>query len=748
MGSAIRWVIGVCASCVLLISALAVVRAAGQPFPGLFVDPYGDFSNVHLPGWETQRLHLSVGDHICIDGPLGDPEFPCTSGSDVDRATRRSFERGARSLSITVQGRAARRQLNVPIRSVGAAEIWWFWGLYVSVAACILWSGLVSHSVAARRTAAHAHLFLSFSAFIFLTTFLDYHTTRWLAPLFGASTVGNAAGLCALAVFFPSPLALPRWARLVLGLTTMLAAASLVLLALDPVIFWNLHGLRAAVTAVSPLPLLILGAVTLLRLRSASGSDRLELVSAAWGIAVAPALVGLAFATVLITGQAFFHVLLPFAVLAFPLSVSYSFIRHNILGSERLVRRGHFAPPALVAGVCAGGSVWAIARESDGSTTAPILAGVVATVAIAGAAWIVIERAAIFSARRFRPTIEKLADALATLRDPEAIRDRLVKSVAELLRTEIVEFREHDDPADKQGERHLSSKLLVIPLRAAGETFGTVLVNTRASRAPFSTQDVQLAETMASFCAQALRNARSLSALEELRDLERTAGSQGRRVTMDLIGAELAHEVAYPLNYFRHFLSRLSAGRGYDESDVEIGKEEVDRLSRMLGSLRSLQLPPQSLTPVRLAVAAERAVALVRAPAEERGLTLLVEVPPHIVVQADFDRTLQLLANLLRNAVQAARDSGVVQLSAQPLPTEAIIEVRDDGPGIPAALRTEVFRPFVSGRSGGSGLGLAVSQRIARSFGWSLDHHREGELTVFRIRATIDVEGTYEVSGR
>lgn len=730
-----RWGVGACAAAVLLLSSLALSHSYGRVFPSIFVDPYGDFSNVHLPEWKAQRFGLAVGDHIAVADNDEASARPRPIGTDIDRVVRERFDQGAPTISLVADRAGSRRALDVPIRSIGYAEMWWFWGLYVCVATCILWSGLVSHRIAGRRPAANANLFLSFSAFVFLTTFFDYHTTRWLAPLFAASTVGNAAGLFAVALYFPSPLRLPRWARTLPQVGAALAAGCMSLLALDPLYHWDLHWLRMLVTDISPVPLLALAALTLWRLRYAPGSERQEILSSAWGIAAAPALIGLSFATVLVTGQAFFHIVLPFGVLAFPLAVTYALARHNILATELVVTRAQLLPPALAAAACAGGSAWAIARAQDGPTTGPMVAGALVGLAAGVGLWLLMQRSAIFSARKFRPTIEKLADELATLRDPAAIRAQLIETVAQILRVKSVEFREDDGEvlASSLSSVHKSTSL-TIPLRAAGEAFGVLMVRERVSGAPFSSEDVQLAETMASFCALALRNARSLAAAEALRDLERTAGSEGQRVTMDLLGAELAHEVAYPLNYFRHFLGRLSAGRGYDESDVEIGREEVDRLSRMLGSLRSLQLPPQSLASLKLAPVADRAAALVRGLAEERGLALVVDVPADLVVRADFDRTLQLLANLLRNAVQAAQHA--VHLVARVDPSEVTIDVRDDGSGVSPELQAEIFRPFVSGRPGGSGLGLAVSQRIARSFGWSLEHAREGSCTVFRIRAS------------
>ncbi len=734
----LRSCIAVIATVVAIASAVAAGRAVDTAFPSFFVDPYGDFSNVYLDSWGTQRAGFALGDRVvAVEGAaLGDGSV--LLADQLDRAVAARSRAGFDSVAVSLSRGGSLRASTVAIRHLGAAEVWWFWGLYVSVGVGVLWSGLVAHRIAGRRRGANAHLLLSLSAFVFLATFFDYHTTKWLAPLFAASTLGNAMGLLAVALNFPSPFSVRRGLLVAAKIAAIAACGGMLALAMDPFLRWDLRVLRSLVTAITPLPLLALGGLTLVRLRSAAGQEREELMSSAWGVAGAPVLIAVAYVAMLATGGATFHIALPFGVLAFPLAVAYALMRHNIWRTKHLIRRSLFLAPVLAAAVCVGGSVWAIAQTGPGLELLPVLTGLLAGVMTMAGLSVLVERSAFLSGSRFRPSIEKLADRLATMRDPEMIRASLIQVVSELLHADSVELREEPaapgaEPARASHQR--SSDMISAPLRTGGTEFGVLVVSGRASGAPFSDEDVQLLETIASLCAIALRNARSLAELEELRELERTAGSEKERVTMDLLGAELAHEVAYPLNYFRHLLDRLGGGRGYDDTDVEIGREEVARLNRMLGSLRSLQVPSHDVARLRIASVAERAVALLRGQTEDKDLVIETEIDEGLTVVANFDRTLQLLSNLLRNAVQAARHGGRVVIGAKRHGREITIEVRDDGDGVPGALAPRIFRPFVSGRAGGTGLGLAVAQRIARSFDWTLEHQREGGWTIFRVRA-------------
>ncbi len=118
---------------------------------------------------------------------------------------------------------------------------------------------------------------------------------------------------------------------------------------------------------------------------------------------------------------------------------------------------------------------------------------------------------------------------------------------------------------------------------------------------------------------------------------------------------------------------------------------------------------------------------------------------PHAL--ADKDQLLQVVLNLLKNAAEAAGDAGgTIRLhsyyehsfrmrrsdgTGQSLPLQ--IEVIDDGPGLPEAIRSDVFDPFVSGRENGTGLGLAlVSKIISDHGGWISVNSVPGK-TVFRI---------------
>ena len=157
---------------------------------------------------------------------------------------------------------------------------------------------------------------------------------------------------------------------------------------------------------------------------------------------------------------------------------------------------------------------------------------------------------------------------------------------------------------------------------------------------------------------------------------------------------------------------------------------ESDRLSRLLSEfLDFARVRATRHEQLDLVTVAKAAVRMVEAHPEcgERA-DVMVE-GDSVMLEGDEDLLHRVVANLVLNAVQAARGEAIhvtVRVSGIPLaelPHGADFEravrlqVEDDGPGIPDEIRERIFEPFVSGRPGGSGLGLAIVQR-------AVDAHR------------------------
>jgi signal transduction histidine kinase len=124
--------------------------------------------------------------------------------------------------------------------------------------------------------------------------------------------------------------------------------------------------------------------------------------------------------------------------------------------------------------------------------------------------------------------------------------------------------------------------------------------------------------------------------------------------------------------------------------------------------------------------------------ARSEGISLAISIDPALQIDADSEQLFRILLNLVRNAVEAlaARGrGGRIEISAARQDGRTILEVSDDGPGIPESVRERLFQPFAgTSRPGGSGLGLAIARDLARAHGGDIELVSTAESgTVFRV---------------
>jgi two-component system sensor histidine kinase HydH len=119
---------------------------------------------------------------------------------------------------------------------------------------------------------------------------------------------------------------------------------------------------------------------------------------------------------------------------------------------------------------------------------------------------------------------------------------------------------------------------------------------------------------------------------------------------------------------------------------------------------------------------------------EEKKIQVEIKGDP-LSIEADEQLLRQVLFNLVLNAIQALGEKGEIQILAQRRnASEASLDVRDNGPGVPPDQRAEIFKPYFTTQQKGTGLGLAIVQQIVRAHGWEVEClSNEPKGAVFRI---------------
>lgn len=194
---------------------------------------------------------------------------------------------------------------------------------------------------------------------------------------------------------------------------------------------------------------------------------------------------------------------------------------------------------------------------------------------------------------------------------------------------------------------------------------------------------------------------------------------------MNLAAAGLAHETRNPLNIIRGLAQMISKQEDATTQAREKARDiinEADKVAAQLNEFINYSRPREvRRTALALAPILSEVVRALNYDLQEKQVKLQISGDP-LTVMADDQLLRQALFNLLLNAAQAVGEGGEIHIRAERTgTTEAKIEIRDDGPGVPLEQRGDIFKPYFTTHKTGTGLGLAVVQQIVLAHGWEIE---------------------------
>lgn len=231
------------------------------------------------------------------------------------------------------------------------------------------------------------------------------------------------------------------------------------------------------------------------------------------------------------------------------------------------------------------------------------------------------------------------------------------------------------------------------------------------------------------------------------RDLEQKRLAAERRSYVGLLASGLAHEIRNPLNAMNINLQMLEEelpadSAGFDAAEyVELlaaTKSEIRRLESLANNFLqyarpgSLRFESRDLNEVLQGV-----VMFLQADFRQHGVDFGTDLEPLLPsVEIDETQFKQAVINLLVNARQVVGENGKVRLVSRAGSSgEAVVEVCDNGPGVPEEARDKIFEVFYSSRGGGTGLGLPIARQIIERHGGTIEiDSTVGKGATFRIR--------------
>ncbi|EPX59525.1 hypothetical protein D187_003015 [Cystobacter fuscus DSM 2262] len=282
---------------------------------------------------------------------------------------------------------------------------------------------------------------------------------------------------------------------------------------------------------------------------------------------------------------------------------------------------------------------------------------------------------------------------------------------------------------------------IVVPLATRERVLGAIILTMSESGRRYGARDLSLAEELAHRAALAIDNAR----------LHEQSGQATR--TRDEVLRVVAHDLRTPLNVIslsaRKFLTSPPEKRIADTTSLESIQKAVDRATRLIQDLLDVARMEAGRLSVergleQTARLVREAAELHRALTEEKSIQLTVAVaedaPP---VFADRDRVIQILSNLLGNALKFTPAGGRIALRAEPAGHMMRFSVSDTGAGIPKENLPHLFEPFWQASAGnkqGAGLGLAIVKGLVEAHGgriWVQSQPGRGSTFFFTLPTVI-----------
>lgn len=280
--------------------------------------------------------------------------------------------------------------------------------------------------------------------------------------------------------------------------------------------------------------------------------------------------------------------------------------------------------------------------------------------------------------------------------------------------------------------------MMIVPLITEGRILGSIVFASSESGRRYNAADFALAQEFVGLAALHVNNARLYR--------ESLEASRIRDQVLRIV----AHDLRNPLNTISLSASLLSDMQHFEAGSPEAKAIEMivravglaDRLIGELLDVARIESGGLSLaaTPVETRPLLEEIVRLHRPLAEERGLTLQLEISDGLPrIMADRDRLFQVFGNLIGNAIKFTGKGGRIEVRAEPHGDEVLFAVADTGIGIPEDDMKYLFSPFwqaLTGAKEGAGLGLAITRGIVEAHGgriWAESEEGRGSIFYFTL---------------
>ena len=237
-----------------------------------------------------------------------------------------------------------------------------------------------------------------------------------------------------------------------------------------------------------------------------------------------------------------------------------------------------------------------------------------------------------------------------------------------------------------------------------------------------------------------MRDAESVRRIEDEIELSRRLAAIGR------LTSGVAHEVKNPINAIVVHLEVLSQKLREADPDarrhLDVIGSEIQRLDRVVQTLVDFTRPVElRLVDLDMRLIVDDVLLLASPEAERHAVKIVSDIAAGpLPVKVDADLVKQAVLNIVLNGVQAMPHGGALRVRASRRDAEALLEVQDQGGGIPPEVRDKIFNLYFTTKKGGSGIGLAMTYRVMQLHNGSVEFEsRAGAGTTFRLHLPLSL---------
>ncbi len=260
-----------------------------------------------------------------------------------------------------------------------------------------------------------------------------------------------------------------------------------------------------------------------------------------------------------------------------------------------------------------------------------------------------------------------------------------------------------------------------IPLVFKEQLIGIINLGYKFNKEIYSHEDIELLTTLANQAAIAIENAKLYEDLKKSKSYIRRAD---RLASLGTLTAGLAHEIRNPLvaiKTFTQLLPERLEDEEFREKFLHIASGEVDRIALLINELLDFARPSDpKFEPEDINNILDGMILLISTEAKKKNIKITKNLDPNLpLINIDREQMKQVFLNILINAIEATPDNGEIMVKSRsftkPNGEQYIqIEFKDTGHGIPKEYLEEIFNPFFTTKTTGSGLGLSISNQIVQ----------------------------------